>query len=210
MISKKTILLGLAAASLSSAALAQSAPGESPWMVRVRATSLSTNTSSTANSAISLPADAIDVESKWIPEVDVSYFFTKNIAAELVLTVPQKHEVSVGGTGIGTFKHLPPTLLLQYHFTDLGAFKPYVGAGVNYTVLGSEKMAVGSAPVTLDNSSWGPAVQLGVDYKLNRNWYLNLDVKKVWISTDVYAGGAKISELKVDPWLFSVGVGYRF
>lgn len=205
---QKALLLGVAAASLSTAAFAQQS-GESPWMVRVRATSLSTETSSTAVPGV-LPADAIDVQSKWIPEVDVSYFFTKNIAAELVLTVPQRHDVTVAGGKIGTFKHLPPTLLLQYHFTDLGAFKPYVGAGINYTILGSEKMSVGGTPVTLENSSVGGAVQVGVDYKLNRNWYLNADVKKVWIGTDVFLGGSKISELKVDPWLFSVGVGYRF
>lgn len=205
---QKALLLGVAAASLSTAAFAQPS-GESPWMVRVRATSLSTETSSTAVPGV-LPADAIGVQSKWIPEVDVSYFFTKNIAAELVLTVPQRHDVTVAGGKIGTFKHLPPTLLLQYHFTDLGAFKPYVGAGINYTILGSENMNVGGTPVTLENSSVGGAVQIGVDYKLNRNWYLNADVKKVWIGTDVFLGGSKISELKVDPWLFSVGVGYRF
>jgi len=204
---QKALLAGLAAVTLSTAAFAQSAPGEGPWMVRARATYLNTDTSSSAGA---LPADAIDVNSKWIPEVDVSYFFTKNIAAELVLTVPQKHEVSVAGNKIGTFKHLPPTLLLQYHFTDMGAFKPYVGAGVNYTILSSEKMNVGGTPVTLENSSLGPALQVGVDYRLNRHWYLNADVKKVWIASDVFLGGSKISEVKVDPWLFSVGVGYRF
>ncbi len=71
-------------------------------------------------------------------------------------------------------------------------------------------MSVGADQVKLDNSSVGGALQLGADYRLNRNWYLNADVKKVWISTDVMLGGAKISELKVNPWLFSVGLGYRF
>ena len=53
---------------------------------------------------------------KTIPELDISYFFTPNIAAELVLTVPQEHRVYLNGTDIGSFKHLPPTLTLQYHF----------------------------------------------------------------------------------------------
>ncbi len=207
-------LAGVAAAAafVSASALAQPA-GEGPWMVRVRATNLVTDTSSTAGLGGALPADAIDVNNKWIPEVDVSYFFTPNIAVELVLTIPQKHEVTVNALGlgkIGTFKHLPPTLLVQYHATNFGAFKPYVGAGINYTLLGSERMSVGADQVKLDNSSVGGALQLGADYRLNRNWYLNADVKKVWISTDVSLGGAKISELKVNPWLFSVGLGYRF
>lgn len=207
---KPALLIGAAAVTLlsSTAALAQSvAPGESPWMVRVRATRLMTDTSSTAGA---LPADAIDVNDKWIPEVDISYFFTKNIAAELVLTVPQKHDVTVAGDKIGTFKHLPPTLLAQWHFTDLGKFKPYLGAGINYTRLSSERMSVGGQPVTLESSSVGPAVQLGLDYRLDRNWYLNFDVKKVWIESDVRLAGSKISTLSVDPWLVSFGVGYRF
>jgi outer membrane protein len=210
MKTNKALLAGLAAASLlsSTAAFAQSvASGESPWMFRVRATYLNTDTSSEAGA---LPADAIDVNNKWIPEFDVSYFFTKNLAAELVLTVPQKHHVSVAGDDIGTFKHLPPTLLAQWHFTDLGAFKPYVGAGVNYTRLSSEKMSVGGTPATLESKSFGPALQVGVDYRLNRNWYLNADMKKVWISSDVFLGGSKISKVDVNPWLVSVGVGYRF
>ncbi len=209
---KHTLMVaGVAAALLSSQAIAQS--GDGPWMVRARATYLSTDTSSTSGLGGALPADAIDVNSKWIPEVDVSYFFTPNIAVELVLTIPQKHEVTVNALSlgkIGTFKHLPPTLLAQYHFTGLGALKPYVGAGVNYTILSSEKMSVGTDKVTIENSSIGPAIQVGADYRLNRNWYLNVDVKKVWIGTDVFLAGAKISELKVDPWLFSIGVGYRF
>lgn len=209
------MLAGIAAAVLSSSALAQPA-GESPFMVRVRATNLVTDTSSTAGLGGALPADAIDVNSKWIPEVDLSYFVTPNIALELVLTIPQKHEVTVNALGlgkIGTFKHLPPTLMLQYHCTScfgVSAFKPYVGAGINYTLLGKERISVGADAVTLDNASVGGALQIGADYKLDRNWYLNVDVKKVWISTDVNLAGAKISELKVNPWLFSLGVGYRF
>ena len=77
-------------------------------------------------------SDRISVSSKTIPELDVSYFFTKNIAAELVLTYPQKHDVSLDGAKIGTVKHLPPTLLVQYHFLPDASFRPYVGAGVNY------------------------------------------------------------------------------
>ena len=206
---RNALLLGAAVASFSSAAFAQ-ASGESPWMVRARATHLGTDTSSDAVPGV-LATDAIDVNSKWIPELDITYFFTKNIAAELVLSVPQKHKVTVNPLGeIGTFKHLPPTLMVQYHFTDLGAIKPYVGAGVNYTKIWGENMTALGQPVTLDGSSIGLALQAGVDYKLNRNWYLNADIKKVQIKSDVMLGGSKISEVKLDPWLVSIGVGYRF
>ena len=146
------------------------------------------------------------VNNKTIPEVDITYFFNKNIAAELVLTVPQKHTLSAGATNIGTLKHLPPSLLLQYHF-DAPGFKPYVGAGINYTRFSSVNLPAG---VDIDRNSWGGALQVGVDVPLSKNLSLNLDVKKVYIKTDVFAGGAKAGTFKVDPVLVGVGLGWRF
>lgn len=197
-------------AGLSTQAAAQAVQQDGPWLVRLRATYLDTDTSSSAVPGV-IPADGITVNSKWIPELDVTYFFTKNIAAELVLTVPQKHDVSIAGLGtIGTFKHLPPTLLAQWHFDQFGAFKPYVGAGINYTRLSSERMSALGAPVTLESSSWGGALQIGADYAIDRKWSVNVDVKKLQIRSDVFLAGEQISRVKVDPWLLSVGVGYRF
>lgn len=146
------------------------------------------------------------INDKWMPEVDVSYFFNKNVALELVLTVPQKHTLSSRGTAIGTLKHLPPTLMAQYHF-DATGFKPYVGAGVNYTRFSSVSLPAG---VDIKRNSWGPALQAGVDIPVGGNMYLNLDVKKVYIRTDVSAGGVGLGKFKVDPVLFGLGLGWRF
>ena len=150
----------------------------------------------------------LSVNNKTIPEVDISYFFNKNVAAELILTVPQKHDLSssVLGGRIGSLKHLPPSLLLQYHF-DAPGFKPYVGAGVNYTRFSNVNLPAG---VDIDRNSWGGALQVGVDVPLSKNLYLNFDVKKVYIKTDVFAGGAKQGTFKVEPVLVGVGLGWRF
>ena len=122
---KKTLIAIAAAASALTAgtAFAQSFDGSSPWQVRVRAVHLNSDNGGAAGDA------GVSINNKWMPEVDVSYYFTPNIAAELVLTYPQKHDVRLGGDKVGSLKHLPPTLLAQYHFTNFGAFKPYVGAG---------------------------------------------------------------------------------
>lgn len=186
-----------------SAAMAQ----ESPWQVRARAVYLDPADKS-APVAGTGASDRLTVSDKTIPEVDISYFFTPNWAAELVLTYPQKHDVFLDGGKIGSFKHLPPSLLLQYHFTNSTPFKPYVGAGVNYTRISSVNLLNGGAD--LENDSFGLAVQAGVDYQLDKNWSLNFDVKKVQIRSDVFIGGAKASRVKVDPVLVGVGVGYRF
>jgi outer membrane protein len=174
---------------------------ETPWLVRARAVNLDmANKDSTGL--------GLTVDNKTIPEVDVSYFFTPNIAAELILTVPQKQTVSSNGTSIGTFKHLPPTLLMQYHFTGLNGYTPYVGAGINYTDISKVNLLGGVA--TLDKDSWGGALQVGVDIPLDKNWSINFDVKKVYIRTHVYAGGVNAGTLKLDPLLVGAGVGYRF
>lgn len=168
-------------------------------MVRARAVNLdSANKDSTGL--------GLTINDKTIPEVDITYFFNKNIAAELILTVPQKHTLYAGGAAIGSLKHLPPTLTVQYHF-DMGGFKPYVGAGLNYTRFSSVNLPAG---VDIDRNSFGPALQVGVDIPLSKNLYLNFDVKKVYIKTDVSAAGAKVGTFKVDPVLVGVGLGWRF
>jgi outer membrane protein len=191
--------LALAAASLvSTQAFAQAKEG--PWMVRARVVSLSSaNTDSTGL--------GLTVNDIVLPEVDVSYFFTPNIAVELILTVPQEHDVKSNGTKLGTLSQLPPTLLLQYHF-PMNGYKPYVGAGINYTKFTTSDIAGGA--VTPDSSSWGGALQVGVDVPLSGNMYFNFDVKKVMIATNINTGGNSAGTLRVDPLLVGVGLGWRF
>ncbi|NIF86029.1 OmpW family protein [Comamonas sp. Tr-654] len=203
---KKTLIAIAAAASALTAgtAFAQSSfDGSSSWMVRARAVHLNSENGGPAGDA------GVSINNKWMPELDVSYFFTPNIAAELILTFPQKHDVRLNGDKIGTLKHLPPTLLAQYHFTNLGAFKPYVGAGVNYTRFSNVSILDGA--VTVKKNSVGGALQIGFDYALDKNWSLNFDVKKVYLGTKVTGAGVfQDTKFKVDPWLVGVGVGYRF
>ena len=193
-------------AALSSQAFAQQTQ-EGSWLVRVRAVNLDpANKSDPINGAGA--SDRLTINSKVIPELDISYFFTPNWATELVLTYPQKQKVSLDGAQIGTFKHLPPTLTLQYHFTPEKTISPYVGAGINYTRISSLDILNGAA--RLEKSSVGLALQAGVDFKIDKNWSINLDVKKVQIRSDVNTAAGQLSAVKIDPWLIGVGVGYRF
>ena len=196
---KQLLAVAILSTLMSGTAFAQQST-EGPWMVRARAVHLdSTNGDSTGL--------GLSLNNKWIPEVDISYFLSKNLAVELILTVPQKHTLYSKGAAIGTLKHLPPTLLGQYHF-NFNGFKPYVGAGVNYTRFSSVNVLSGAA--TVEKNSWGPALQIGVDIPLSGNMYLNFDVKKVHIRTDVSAGGANLGQFKADPLLVGVGLGWRF
>lgn len=190
------------------ASLAVKAEDEGNWMIRARAVNLDMAQKSDPVSGTGA-SNRLTVNNKVIPELDVSYFFTPNIAAELVLTVPQKQNVYLDGDKIGTFKHLPPTLLAQYHFNPEGNFRPYVGAGVNYTLISKEQIANGA--YHLDNHSTGLALQVGFDYKLDKNVYLNVDLKKLRLRSDVLdSSNQKVSRVKLDPVLFGIGIGYRF
>lgn len=197
---KQIVAAAVVAACAASSVMAQTS-AEGPWLVRARAVHLDMSNKDSTGLGLA-------VNNKTIPEVDISYFFTPNVAVELVLTVPQEQKVYSNGTQIGTFKHLPPTLLAQYHFTGLSGYKPYVGLGINYTDISKVNLLGGAA--TLDQDSWGGALQAGVDIPLDRNWSINLDVKKVYIKSRVYSGDVNAGTLKLDPVLAGVGIGYRF
>ena len=197
--------LGLATASYSLAA--------SPWSVRLRATYLETVDKSPAFSAlgINFAENAVVITDKFIPEIDVAYAISDVLSAELVLTIPQKHGVDLTGAGhLGSFRHLPPTLLLQYHPNMGEDFRPYVGMGVNFTLIYDDELSVAGVPLSLENYSAGLALQAGFDVRIDQNWYFNVDVKRAAIRSDVTAGGAKLTTAKLDPWLWALGVRYEF
>jgi outer membrane protein len=196
----KQSLLTLTAAAAMAAALPAAAQDTGNWIIRARAVHLdSANKDSTGL--------GLTIDNKWLPELDFSYFFSPNLAMELVLTVPQKQTVSSNGAEIGSFKHLPPTLTAQYHFTGM-SFRPYLGAGVNYTNITDVNILNGAAG--LKHNSWGLALQAGVDVPLGGGWLFNADLKKVQIGTHVYVAGADAGKFKVDPLLFGIGIGKRF
>lgn len=213
----KRAKIALLAAALAASFALPAIAAEGPWLVRLRALYLEPADKSDAIPALAVPSDAITVGSKWFPEVDITYFFTPNVAAELVLTYPQKHTVTIqqsalgGPVDIGTFKHLPPTLSLQYHFSPESNFRPYVGAGVNLTWITDVDLAIPTVGrLDTDDTSWGAAFGAGFDYKIDRNLFLNVDVKKVYIGSDVYLNGNKVTGISIDPMLYSIGLGWRF
>ena len=195
---QKRVLMVMAASALLASSNVFAEAGN--WMARVRAVNIAPHNSSS-------PVAGAELSSKTIPEVDFSYFFTDNISAELILTYPQKHTVSLNGASLGTLKELPPTLLVQYHFMPGSSFSPYVGAGLNYTIYSSVNLAPG---LSTSRSSTGGALQVGFDVPINKNLSFNVDLKKVYMKIDVNNAGAYLTTLKIDPVLFGVGLGWKF
>ncbi|MBP2303154.1 OmpW/AlkL family protein [Azospirillum picis] len=225
------LLATSALVAISSPSFAQDFKGKSAGDILIRARGLAVlpqEKGTISNSALGDVGKA-RVGNDFIPEVDFSYFFTDNIAAELIAGT-SRHRVkgnllsAVGGmTDVGKVSLLPPTLTVQYHFMPKERVSPYVGAGVNYTLFYNEDAAESpngaglSITDTHYKNRFGWALQAGVDVAITGNWSLNLDVKKIFLKTDVTAnanlGGAVLpvsSKVTLDPWLVGIGVGYRF
>ncbi|UMY17787.1 OmpW family protein [Methylobacterium organophilum] len=186
----------------------------SPWMVRLRVLDVRPDAGARLSAGgVPLAGAGVDITDTVIPELDISYFFTKNIAAELILGVT-RHGIqgagSLAGTRIGTTWILPPTLTLQYHFDGFGPFKPYLGAGVNYSIFFDEQARGGFTGLRLSNS-FAPALQAGFDYMLDEHWGVNLDVKKLFLDTKVKLNAGVVrGRVDIDPWIFGGGITYKF
>lgn len=176
-------------------------------LVRLRAIAIVPQSSTSSNSVLN--SVNAGVNNAIVPELDFTYMVTDNIGAELILGTSRNQISSnlgqLGGVGV-----LPPTLLLQYHFNHAGKIRPYVGAGLNYTLFYNNGLHVGPTPVSIDNSSFGPALQVGVDVDITKNVFFNADLKKIWMRTSARMGSTDLGELHIDPLVVGVGVGYRF
>lgn len=175
------------------------------WLVRLRAITIIPQVSS--NGTLNV-LDA-NVNNATVPELDFTYMATDNIGVELILGTSRNQVTSKIG-GLGGVGVLPPTLLLQYHFNHAGKIRPYVGAGINYTLFYNNGLHAGDQPVAIDNHSFGAALQAGIDIDVAKNVFVNADIKKIWMRTGASLNGTSIGMLYIDPLVVGVGVGMRF
>lgn len=159
----------------------------------------------------------VDISDEYVPATIIGYRFSDQISAELFCCFAT-HEVdavdtALGRVDLGEVTLFPPILTGVYRFNPSGRFQPYVGAGVNFTHFFDEAVPSGLRAITYDDS-FGPALQVGIDVPINDRWFVNLDVKKVWIQTDVRidagALGVVDAEVDINPIVAFAGVGYKF
>ena len=155
----------------------------------------------------------LSVNNKTYGSLDASWFLGPNVAGERSVSSAQRHTLYADGSAIGSLRQMPVTLSLQYHYTGLQGWRPYVGLGVHHTRLSSvsfDPAVVTALGPDIERSSTGLAAQIGADVVLGGGWLVNLDARKVQLRTDVSALGSKVGTFKIDPLLLSVGLGYRF
>ena len=190
--------------------------------IRVRGIVVAPNEDSTGITP-AFPAETVSVDNAVAPEIDITHMVSNNIGLELIAATT-KHSVSgttgtTGGIGkLASTWVLPPTLTVQYHFAPEAKVRPYVGAGVNWTLFYKEKAsngleaAVGQTNVHL-SSSFGWAAQAGIDIDLNEKMFLNFDVKYIKMDTNARlnttTAGVQRVGVDIDPLVFGVGVGFK-
>jgi len=236
----KLALALLAATGISAIATPVMAYEAGDWLVRGRIVNVNPNddsgrlyTDAFSPGSYASVGEGITTNSDTIPELDITYMITPNWGVELILGYSE-HTVKAHKTadstvrGLPTFsgssdvidtKVLPPTLLLQYHFAPNSNIRPYVGAGINYTYFFDEKVpsnslvAASGDDIQLD-SSWGFAVQAGLDVAINDDWFFNADVKYIDMKTQGHFDDTKAGRLRVNtdlnPFVYGVGIGRRF
>lgn len=191
-------------------------------LLRVRAIMVAPNERS-GSVLPAFPGEKVRVDNSFMPEVDATYMASDHVGFELIASTTKHHADGRTGTkgSIGRLAStwvLPPTLTAQYHFAPASHVRPYVGAGLNYTIFWNEKAsaglekAVGTTRVHM-NDSFGWAAQAGVDVDLTRKVFLNLDVKYIDIDTtarlQTTAVGTQQVKLHLDPFVVGVGLGFR-
>ena len=201
------VALGLSA----TPALAQTAGS---WTVGVGAHNVEPKSGNGTLVATPLGDLTMDVGTNVRPTITAEYFVKDNLGIEVLAALPFQHDIAVTGVGkVGSTKHLPPTVSLQYHFGQ-GKVKPFVGLGVNYTTFFSTKAEGPIAGANLDLSdSWGLAGHVGVDFQVSERGALRIDYRKIDIDTDVKLNGAKLgtrNTVNIDPAVYGIAYVLSF
>lgn len=201
----KLLKIFIALVGLSFIAMPAQAYEKGDWLLRVGAGNVDPKSS---NSSV------VSVDSGASLVFNGTYFFSPNVALEVLAAAPFSHDVKLlaDGTKVGETKHLPPTVSLQYHFNTNGAFHPYVGAGLNYTLFFSEETTGALAGTSLElDPSFGLAAQIGADFDISDKMFLNFDVRYIDIKTEASVSVVDLNfDVDIDPMVYSLTLGWKF
>lgn len=202
------------AASLALAAMPAFAQSAGHWTLGVGAHNVDPKSDNGTLTATPLGNLKMDIGSNARPTITAEYFLKDNLGVEILAALPFQHDINVVGVGkVGSTKHLPPTVSLQYHFGQ-GKVRPFVGLGLNYTTFFSTKTEGAIDGTNLDlSNSWGLAGHIGVDFQVSEKGAIRIDYRKIDIDTDVKLNGAKLgtkNTVNIDPSVYGIAYVMHF
>ena len=222
---KNSVRIIAAAAALAACGLA-SAQSAGSWLARVGVTHLAPDVNSGNLSAPSFPNTKVDAKSNTQLGGGITYMLTDNLAVDVPLATPFKHDLTgdgaIAGVGkLGSTKAIPATLMMQYRFNEANAaFRPYVGLGVTYAYFYDEKTTAtlnGLTGGTLANpttakvdNKFGALAQLGFVYNFNERWFVDASYSKSFLKTKIHLSSGQSISVRLNPDVFSMAIGYRF
>ncbi|HEY5971418.1 MAG TPA: OmpW family outer membrane protein [Pseudoxanthomonas sp.] len=206
---KESLITSTFALALAVTTLPAMAQSKGDWTLGVGVHQVNPKSDNGALAGGTLP---LDIDSDVKPTIAFEYFLRDNLGLEVLAALPFKHDIAIDGLGtVGTTKHLPPTVTLQYHFNSAGKVSPFLGAGFNYTTFFSEDTvgALAGSELKLDDS-WGLAAHAGMDFAVGQRGAIRVDVRWIDIDSDVELDGAKLGTANIDPLAYGVAYVWKF
>ena len=206
--------LALLAAALAVAAPA-SAQSKGEWTVGVGVHNVDPKSDNGSLDATALglgPLPPTEVGNSVRPTITLEYFVADNLGIEVLAALPFSHDIDIQGIGkVGSTKHLPPVVSLQYHFANSSKATPFVGLGVNYTTFFSEDTTGALAGTDLQlEDSWGLAAHAGIDFAISERSALRVDARWADIDSDVKVNGIKVGTANIDPLVYGLAWVVKF
>lgn len=202
------MLLAALVATLSLAGIGRAHAAEGDWYFKV---GVHTVEPKSDNGTLANGALKVDIGNDTQPTVTAEYLFTPNLGIEFLASAPFKHTVRLNGVKSATFKQLPPTVSLQYHFNADGTVSPFIGVGVNYTYVFDERTTgpMTGTKLSVDNS-FNVAAHAGVDFHFGSNWLFTVDARWIKLDAKAHVNGIDVGTVKVDPLAYGLAIGYHF
>ena len=199
------LAVALVLGSVAAPAFAQQA-GEWTFAIGAHQVAPKSNNGSVVNGTLD-----VEVGSNVRPTITAEYFIRNNLGIEVLAAVPFQHNLDIAGLGrVGSTKHLPPTVSVQYHFGQ-GAVKPFVGLGVNYTCFFGTDTTGALAGRKLElNNSFGLAAHAGIDFEISQKGSIRIDARWIDIDTDAKLNGADIGTVNIDPLVYGAAYVFKF
>lgn len=204
---KHSILRNTLVAALALSAVPAFAYEKGDWAVSLGAHQVNPSSS---NGTLAGGAFDTDVGSDAMLTLTGEYFIADQWGIEVLAALPFEHTVKLNGVEAATVKHLPPTFSLQYHFKG-EKVSPFIGLGINYTTFFSIKEKGPLAGTNLDlENSWGLAAHAGLDFAVNENQFIRIDIRKIDIDTKARLNGGNIGTVNIDPMVYGVAYVWKF
>ena len=192
--------------------------------ILMRVGSASVNPESKSDGTNLLPNESVSANDNTQLGLSSTYMIDKNWGIEVLAASPFTHDIkakggTLDGASIGETKQLPPTVTAQYYFLDsTNTIQPYAGIGLNFTVFFDEETDTGAEglgydSLSLDNST-GLTAQVGIDYKVDQNIFINASAMYAQIGSTATLTGEGQPDLTVDydldPMVYRLNLGYRY